>query len=51
MELGLGVLHAEAPVDAGLRMVPFLFRSSDFPAKGFFVREALSEATVGETLN
>ena len=48
MEFGAGIEDVEAPVDAGLSLVPHLFHGLDLPAERFLVGETLSEATAGE---
>ena len=47
MEFGPGVLGGEAPVDAGLSLVSFLFQCLDFPAETVLVRVPLPETAAG----
>ena len=42
MELGAGIEDVEAPVDAGLSLVPLQFQGMDLPAEGFLVGETLN---------
>ena len=48
MELGAGIKYVEAPIDAGLSLVPLLFQGMNVPAEGFLVREMLPERIAGE---
>ena len=48
MEVGSGVLHAEAPVGSGLSFVTLHFEGLGCSVEGFQVGEASCEATAGE---
>ena len=48
MAFGPGIQNAEAPVDAGLSLVPLVFQGLDLAAEGCFVGEPLPQATAGE---
>ena len=48
MELGAGIEDVDAPVDAGLSLVPLQYQGMDLSAEGPLVGKALSETTAGE---